>query len=264
MKRRVYELLEPARPGDVPSRVVDVCIIGLIIFSIGSLVVESDPRAFAAAPGFFVWSERVVLFVFSIEYALRHWSCPADERYRGAVAGRLRCAASPAVVIDLLAILPGLLPFVGLDLRFVRVFRVFRVLRIFKLGRYTRAFSLVIRVIQRTRDELVISLSFVLTLLLIASCLMYYAESDAQPEHFGSIPQSMWWAIVTLTTVGYGDVFPITTPGRLIAGAMAILAIGLVSLPTGILGAGFVNEIQEETERRRAASPKRADEITPP
>ncbi|MBZ0171678.1 MAG: ion transporter [Phycisphaerales bacterium] len=247
MKQRIHELLEPAREGDRVSRYVDLLIVGLIVFSVVSLVVESERDLHDRSPGFFLWSERVVLVLFSIEYVLRLWSCTADARYQEPVTGRFRCALRPAVVVDLLAILPGLMPFIGLDLRFIRIVRVFRVLRVFKLGRYTSAFALIVRVFVKTRDELLIALIFVLTLLLIASCLMYYAESDAQPEHFGSITDSMWWAIVTLTTVGYGDVYPVTGAGRLIAGVMAVLAIGLVGLPTGILGAGFVSEMQSKT-----------------
>ncbi len=154
------------------------------------------------------------------------------------------------MIVDLFAIAPSLLPFVGVDLRVFRIVRVFRVFRVFKLGRYTRAFEVISRVVIRTREELLVSLSFVLVLLLVASCLMHYAEAVAQPEHFGSIPDAMWWAIVTLTTVGYGDVYPVTGWGKLIAGVMAILAIGLVGLPTGILGAGFVDEMQAARKRR--------------
>ena len=249
VRARCHELLEPARAGDAASRAVDVALIALIVYSVVTMVLESVPQIADGYGGFFRVSEFLVLALFTLEYAARLWSCTTDARFRGAVVGRLRCAARPSMIIDLLAILPSLLPFVGLDLRVFRLVRVFRVFRVFKLGRYSRAFDVIARVVVRTREELFVSLSFVLTLLLISACLMYYAEAEAQPEHFGSIPDAMWWAIVTLTTVGYGDVYPITGAGRLIAGVMAVLAIGLVGLPTGILGAGFVTEMQNQRHK---------------
>ena len=150
-------------------------------------------------------------------------------------------------VIDLLAILPFYLPLLSLDFRFLRIVRLVRVFRIAKLGRYSKAVQTLGRVFRAKAAQLAIATSFILMLLVIASSLMYYAEHDDQPEQFSSIPASMWWGVTTLTTVGYGDVIPVTGLGKVIASIMAILGIGMFALPTGILGAGFVEEMQSAT-----------------
>jgi len=179
-----------------------------------------------------------------VEYLLRVWACVEDRRYQGALRGRLRFLFTAQALIDLLAILPFYLTFLTLDLRFMRALRLFRIVRVAKVGRYMSAFSLFGRVLRSRKEELILSTGVMLILLLLSSCLMYYAENEAQPEQFPNIPSAMWWAVATLTTVGYGDVYPVTALGRLLGAFTAILGIGLFALPTGILGSGFVEEIQ--------------------
>ena len=187
--------------------------------------------------------ETFSVVIFTIEYLLRLWTANIDPRFTKPFTGNLKFALTPFAIIDLLAILPFYLPFFGIDLRLIRMIRIFRLFRIFKIARYIKALTLIKNVFYKKKEELVISLVFTLFLLLIASTLMYYIENEAQPEHFSSIPETMWWGIATLTTVGYGDVYPITSMGKILGGVIAIIGIGLFALPTGILASGFSEEL---------------------
>lgn len=243
IRARVHQLLEPGPVTDTASRLLDAVIVTLIILSAAAVIVESVPSILASAGAALNTFEITVSIAFAVEYAGRVWSCVEDPRYRHPLWGRLRYAASIHALIDLAAFLPSLIT-LGPDLRVLRLLRVFRMLRLLKLGRYTGAIEIIVGTLRRTRGELFVTFLFILTLLVIAATLMHYAEGAAQPDAFGTIPDAMWWAIVTMTTVGYGDVYPVTPLGRLIAAVIAILAIGLVALPTGILGAGFTTEMQ--------------------
>lgn len=188
--------------------------------------------------------------IFTIEYLLRLWSSNVEPNYAGFLYGRLKFAFTPLALVDLLAIMPFFLVFLGLDFRFIRMVRLVRILRIAKLGRYMNAWKILGRVAKARREELVITSILLLFLLVISSSLMYYAENEMQPDKFPSILSTMWWAIATLTTVGYGDVYPVTAVGRLMGGIIAVLGVGFVALPTGILGSGFVEEIQKRQTNR--------------
>lgn len=147
-------------------------------------------------------------------------------------------------LIDLLAILPFYLPFlIKIDLRFLRILRLMRFFRVLKINRYNNSLNLVVSVIKEKKSDLALTGFVALMVLFVASFLMYYVEGDAQPDKFSNILSCFWWAIATLTTVGYGDVYPITGTGKLISGIIAVLGIGLVALPTGIVSAGFVDKI---------------------
>lgn len=252
VRDRVWRVLEPAREGDRTSRVFDVAIRALIALNVLAVILETVPaleQGFASA---FQVFELLSVAVFSVEYLLRVWSCTASDRYSRPVRGRLRFALSPLALIDLLAVLPAYLPAVGMDLRMLRGARLFRLFRILKLARYSEALRLFGRVFRSKRPHLVITLSLVGFVLLVASTVMYYAEHGAQPDVFASIPHAMWWGIVTLTTVGYGDVVPVTVLGRMMAGLFAVTALFLIAVPTAILGAGFMEEM--EIGQRRSAS----------
>jgi voltage-gated potassium channel len=170
--------------------------------------------------------------------------------------------ATPMALIDLMAVLPAYLPMLGLDLRFVRALRLLRIFRAAKLARYISALRLFGDVIREKREELILTTCLFGLMLLITSCLMYFAEHEAQPEAFPSIPAAMWWAVVTLTTVGYGDVHPVTSLGRLLASFSAILGIGFFALPTAILGSGFIQEVEKRKEHRGRKCPHCGRELT--
>jgi voltage-gated potassium channel len=242
-RRRVWRILEIAEPGDRASLVFDLAIRGLIAANVVAVVVESMPEVRDAGALWFPAFDVASVAVFSVEYLLRVWSAPEDERYAGAVRGRLRFAVTPLALIDLAAVLPAYLPMLGVDLRILRGVRLVRLVRILKLFRYSRALRSMGRTFRRKRAELLLTLSMVGLLVLVASTLMYYAEHAVQPDTFGSIPEALWWGVVTLTTLGYGDVVPMTLLGRIMGGLFALSGLLIVALPTAILGSAFVEEM---------------------
>jgi len=167
------------------------------------------------------------------------------------VRGRWKFATTPLAVVDLVAILPSLTPALGFDLRFLRALRLFRVLRLGKLFRYSESLHLLGRVIRREREALVMTLVILALLLLMSSIAMYFAEREAQPLMFSSVPATMWWSMGTVTAVGAGEMEPVTTLGRLLGVFIGFLGIASVALPTGILGAGFVKVFEDRRQRPR-------------
>ncbi|MCB1865518.1 MAG: ion transporter [Chromatiales bacterium] len=246
-RKRTWEMLSAASAGDRPSRFVDMAIIALIVANVAAVIVGSIPDVEAAWAGPLWAFEVFSVTVFTLEYLLRLWSCAEDPRFAGP-RGRWRFAARPMQIIDLLAIVPFYLPFLGVDARVARIFRLFRLIRILKIARYSRAFRMIGRVFVSRREELVLTSITLVFLLLISATLMYYAEHDAQPEAFSSIPATLWWAVVTLTTVGYGDTYPITLLGKVFGGLIASIGIGMVALPAGIISSGFVEQIERRRE----------------
>ena len=235
----------------------DVGLMALIILSVIGVMLESVPLiAEQFGPALFTFETAAVL-VFTVEYVGRLWTCTLDKRFTGAVNGRLRWARSPLAIVDLLAVLPFYLPFLGVDARFLRVLRLLRILRLAKLQRYMKSLLLLGKVWSNRRYEIVMTTVLMLFILIISASLMYYAERAAQPEAFASIPHAMWWAIATLTTVGYGDVTPATGLGRMMGAVVAVVGIALFALPTGILGSGFVEELEREREQERKKEERR-------
>lgn len=258
-RRRVHEILRGTRSGDQVARWVGLLILSLIALNVLVIVVESTEEVATPAdlPPFYLWFEWCSVAVFSVEYLLRVWSSPEDARFAGRGLPRLRFALTPMALVDLLAVLPfylGLLGLGGVDLRVVRVLRMFRLFRILKLGRYSVAMQNIGEALRARRGELGFAVFVILVLLLLASTLMYLVEQPHQPDRFGSIPAAMWWGIATLTTVGYGDLVPVTAVGRVLGAVIAVLGIGIFALPAGIL-AGALNE---------AVGRRRAEAVGPP
>lgn len=245
-RRRVFELLEIAGPQDRASRICDVALITLIALNVGAAMLESVPAFELRLRDFFRTFEAISVAIFTIEYVLRLWSVVESRvaSFRRPVTGRLRYAVTPIAVIDLLAVLPFYAAaFATIDLRFLRVLRI---LRILKLSHYFSALNVLLDVIRSERHAFGAAFFLLALGVLFAASGIYVFEHEAQPDAFGSIPAAMWWALVTLTTVGYGDVTPITAAGKLFGASITIMGIGMVALPTGILAAGF-----EEAMRRR-------------
>lgn len=254
LRLRVYEILNVGESGDRLSRFVDIFLIILILTNVLAVILGTVPSLGQRYGQSFAVFESFSVAVFTIEYLLRIWSSTSDPAYKDSFLGRVRFAMRPSMVIDLLAIAPYYLTFVVVDLRVLRALRLLRILRIVKLGRYSRAMQTLGRVLAQKKEELVVTLSAMIILLVISSSLMYFAEREAQPEVFSSIPAAMWWGVATLTTVGYGDVYPITWLGRVMAAVVAVLGIGMFALPAGILGAGFL-EALEATNCEEGACP---------
>lgn len=246
LKKRVYEILEIAKNDDTASRVFDIFILSLISLNILAVILSTVETLSNKYFDFFRFFEVFSVSVFTIEYILRVWSCTANEQFHRPYIGRIKYIVTPLALIDLFAILPFYLPmFIPLDLRFIRAFRLFRVFRIFKMSRYSRSMRTLKEVLKEKKEELLLVVFVAVVLLIIFSSLMYFIEKDVQPEAFSSIPAAMWWGIMTLTTVGYGDIYPITTLGKIIGALIAFLGIGLFALPAGILGSGLVEAVQK-------------------
>ena len=249
LQRVVHNTLGP-EPDSRIGKAVSLSITALIVLNITALVLETVEEIQDLSPRAFWILEAVSVAMFTVEYLLRVWSCVADPKYSHPIVGRLRFIVSPLALVDLIAILPfyaAILNLFGLDLRVLRAARL--VGRAARLGHYSSGLRTLGRVVQAKKNELITVVGVLSLLLLLASSLMYYAENKAQPDDFSSIPETMWWGIITLTTVGYGDVSPITAAGRALAGSMAVLGIGLFALPAGILGSGFIEEIQQRNRQ---------------
>ena len=248
LKKKVYEIIEEAAPGHRASEIFDIFLITLITLNVVALIVGTVEGIHLISPRVFHLFEVTSVGIFSVEYVLRVWTCTEDPRYAHPVKGRLRYMVSPLALIDLMAVLPVYLVFFvnlqGLDLRFLRLVRLLA--RIVRLGRYFSSLRTLGMVLHTKRGDLTAVVSVLFLLLVITSSMMFFAEHGAQPEEFASIPKAMWWSIITLTTVGYGDVFPVTAAGRLLAGVIAIVGIGLFALPAAILGSGFMEALEEE------------------
>ena len=200
----------------------------------------------------FFWEFAIIdlisVSVFTMEYIMRIWVCTLYDEYSHPITGRIRFAVSPYMLVDALAILPFYIPLIiPMDLRFLRILRLLRILRILKLGRYSDAVNTFHHILKRKKAELLLALSLLFIAMVLASSLMYYAEHEAQPEVFSSIPHSMWWALITLATVGYGDVFPVTATGKMLSGVVVIVGVMIFALPTAIFASGFIEEIDRET-----------------
>lgn len=228
-------------------KIFDVFILTLISLNVLAVILGTVEELASGYSGLLYGFEVFSVVIFSLEYIGRLWSCTKDERYKGAVRGRIRFAMSPMALIDLVAILPFYLPMlIPFDARFVRAIRLFRLFRMLKIGRYSDAARRLGNVLRAKREELGITVFAVALLLILASSLMYFVEHEAQPDIFSSIPAAMWWGASTLTTVGYGDIYPITPIGKVLGAAIAVLGIGMFALPAGILASGFAEEIQGE------------------
>ncbi|XVH30673.1 ion transporter [Haloferacaceae archaeon DSL9] len=226
---------------------LDTVIMILILGNVVAVILETvDPLYTAYGYEFYLF-EIVSVAVFSTEYIGRLWAATEHPEYSDPVRGRLRFALSPYMLIDMLAIVPFFLGFL-VDLRFLRAIRLLRFLRLFKLARYTESITLFATVLRKKKADLVVTSTIGAILLLLASSLMYFAERAAQPEAFSSIPEALWWGVVTLTTVGYGDVHPVTTLGKVIGAAVAVIGIGLFALPASILASGFMEVAIEDRE----------------
>ncbi|MEZ5425713.1 MAG: ion transporter [Pyrinomonadaceae bacterium] len=249
LRKKVWEIVEAPERDDKPKKkldMFDIFIFILILLNAVAVILETVKSLEQNYLEYFYWFEVFSVVIFTIEYLMRLWSSTSQPEYSHPFWGRLRFVFTPLAMIDLLAILPFFLAFSALDLRFIRTLRFFRLFRVFKLVRYSSSITLFGKVLKHRKEELIVTASIVLLLMVLSASFMYFAEHEAQPEAFSDIPTSMWWAIVTLTTVGYGDVFPVTTLGKIFAAIIAVLGIGMFALPTGILGASFVEELEQQ------------------
>jgi voltage-gated potassium channel len=243
LRRRVYLLLEQGPVGDGASVWVDRALITLILVNLVAVALESVPSLRHAYAPIFAAIEYVSLVVFTVEYGLRLWVAVEHGPYRQLkpLRARLKYVLSPAGIVDLVAVLPfWFSPLLPDDLR---VLLVFRIVRFFKITRYSPAMRSLIDVLHRERRALVGCLVMTVGVALVAAALMHLAEGRVQPDKLGTIPEALWWAIVTLGTIGYGDVVPVTALGKLIATVTILCGLIIIALPVGIIATAFAEQI---------------------
>lgn len=250
IRRRIYLILEPTEKGGILERIFEFLLIAIIVLNILAIVSESIKEVHDEYSQLFHHFEIFSVIFFTIEYILRIYSIVEHKKYTDPLTGRLKYMGTPMAIIDLMAFLPFYLSFLPLDLRFLRIFRLMGLFRMFKVARYMHALSMFKKVLYDRREQLVLSIIFILFILVIISTIMFYVEREAQPEKFTSIPATMWWGIATLTTVGYGDMVPITALGKILGGMFAITGVGLLALPAGILSSGFFEMMHRPRTRK--------------
>lgn len=251
-KQRVWTILDLASVDDAASRFCDLLLVSLILLNTLAVILATVPQLPATLLATLAIFEVGSVLIFTLEYGLRVWACTILTPFAHPLTGRLRFMVTPLALIDVIAIVPFYLPLlVTLDVRFLFALRLLRLFRLLKIGRYAPSLRLFGGVLREKKDELVLALGIVGLLLLFASSGIYMVEHTAQPDAFSSIPAAMWWGIATLTTVGYGDIYPITSLGKVFGSVVALLGIGLFALPAGIVASGFVEALERQ---RRAPS----------
>lgn len=245
----IFEVLEGDEPGRL-GQAVRQFIQVLIIVNVIAVVLETVESIRTLYQPFFTVFEDFSVAVFGAEYVARLAVCTRHERYASPILGRIRFALTPFMIFDLIAVAPFFIPFfTGMDMRVARTMRLMRIFRILKLARYSRAVHRLGLALRQSAAEIGVTLFAGSLILVVASACLFYVERDAQPDTFSSIPASAWWAIATLTTVGYGDISPITPLGKVIASGVAVLGVGVVALPAGILASAFAQTHVKEEER---------------
>jgi voltage-gated potassium channel len=250
LRHVLYRELEPlARHGmSLANRVV----VALILLSVTAAVIDSEPLLSAGRERMLASFEMFCGSVFLVEYLLRAWVCVENPHHGPGWRGRLHYLRTPGALLDLVALLPLLTTFIGAEAFVAGIVRMLRLLRLARFGRFSAALTHLREAVSSRAFELIASVWIGVVMLLVTSTLMYLVEGRVQPQVFGSIPRAMWWAIVTLTTVGYGDAVPVTVAGKVLAAFTAVVGVGAIAIPTGILASAFSDAVQRH--RRREGS----------
>ncbi len=254
LRHRIYQILEECDPSDRVATIVARTLAALIILNVVTLMLLTvDSVADVAGEmimGFLVAS----VMVFAVEYLLRLWVCVEEPGKT-----RLQYIFSLYSIIDLVAIVPVLVQLFfgvfGFEAMLARLLRIFWLVRIFKVIRYSNAIVTIGKVISSKKGELIITGSAVAVLIMAAASVAFLFERAGQPDDFSSVPQAMYWVIITLTTVGYGDIVPHTTGGKMVASAVSLLGVVVIAVPAGILASGFADEVRAKREARQSSEP---------
>lgn len=255
LERRIFNLIREDDINTFHANLIDGFLIVLVIISvIVAFLSTFDLKD--ETHDLILILETIFIILFTIEYLLRIWTAELMYENLSPWRSRLKYALTPMAMIDLFSILPFYLPLVGISVSSLNAIRIIRLLRIFKINRYTHSLTLIWMVLKKQAAQLFSSILVILVLMFIAAMLMYDVEHIAQPEVFDNALSAMWWAMATITTVGYGDIYPITTVGRILSAFITFMGIGLTAIPTGILSAGFITqsrEIKEMKDRENAS-----------
>lgn len=244
MRRALWRQLDPtAYEHKGLSPLNKIVVLTVLVASLAAIV-ETEPSIENWCPELFDYAETVFTVLFAFEYLARLWVEGENAQYRG-IIGRFRYALTPAAVLDLIAFLPGLLAPALPNLFLLRIARLLRILRLARLGRFSLAIRHLSYAVHERREELLLSVMLATIVLIFSATAMYLLEGESSPDAFGSIPRALWWSVCTLTTVGYGDIYPHTVSGKICSGLTAIAGIGLIAMPTGILAAAFSDAFQK-------------------
>ncbi len=243
-----YQALVEKR-GDHWARLLNGFLVALIVLNVIAVILESESSIHSLHPHSFWIFESISVVIFTVEYYLRVWICVEGKpQHQSAIKGRIRYLLSPMALVDLIAILPFYLGlFGGVDN--LLVLRSLRLLRVFKLTRYSHSMELLMTVFRQEAETMISAILILGVLILLAATGMYLVEGQQYPDTFGSIPRALWWSVVTLMTVGYGDVVPHTLLGRVFSGLIMVTGVAVAALPTAILASGLINELERRRER---------------
>lgn len=247
IKNRIYNVIRDDRKSIIGS-IFDGIIILLIIINVIVVVAETFSLP-SWVRNVFHYIEIISIIVFTAEYILRIYTSDLLFNNISPIKARIKYIFSFMALIDLFAILPFYVPFIiPIDLRVLRMLRIFRLFRVFKVNRYTNALTSIGMVFKKKKSQLLSSVFVVIVLMVVSSVLIYNIENESQPDVFSNAFSALWWSVATFTTVGYGDIYPITTMGKILSAVIAFLGIALVAVPTGIISAGFMEQINEENK----------------
>ncbi len=239
MRQKIYNIIEPAGDGDRASRIYDLTMMTTILISI-------FPLAFKGTNTLFVWIDHITVVIFIVDYILRIMT--ADLKLKKGVFSFLIYPFTLMAIIDLISILPSLLVFnSGFRLlRIVRLLRTMKVLRALKLLRYSKSFEIIVNVFKRQKNVLVAVATMAFSYIVVSALIIYNVE----PESFNTFFDAIYWATVSLTTVGYGDIYPVSTIGRIVTMFSSVFGIAIIALPSGIITAGYINEVTGENDKK--------------
>lgn len=245
VRSRLYTELEPdARVGSGLS-ILNWFLAIIIIASTVVAILLTEPLIVARLEVLFEWIDDVFVSIFAVEYVARIWV--AAEREGSQIwRKRVSFVLSPSGLLDLTILFVAIAPFITTNLMVLRLVRLLRIIRLAKLGRMSKAIRLVSDAIAARKFELLYTIFLAIAMLIFGATALYFVEGELQPEKFGSIPRALWWSVVTLTTVGYGDVYPVTVAGKIMTSVISLAGVGLIAMPTGILAAAFSEAVQKE------------------
>ena len=249
-QKNIYYIFEYSNPQNFLSLLDDLVITILTSISVIAFILETSPTFYEHYHEQLKLVEILVTGFFTLEYLIRIWICTVNPKYYHPIYGRLRYMITPLSLIDLIAILPFYLQLLFPGIKFIKFILLLRLFRLFKISRYSESLRTIFKVIAAKKEELIATLLIVILVLVFVSSLMFLVEHETQEDKFKSILHTMWWGVVTLTTVGYGDVYPMTPLGKVLSATVAFLGIGIFALPAGIIASGFAEEVQKRRVKK--------------
>jgi len=252
LKNFIYNTIRDDDKNDLKSNIFDAIIITLVVINVLIVFFDTFNNIHQYIEPYYIIIDTISIIVFTIEYCLRIWTAELMYPNISPAKARKKYIFSLKALIDIIALFSFYLPlFTSNNIRIIRIIRLFRILSLLKINRYSHALEDLLNVIKRKSIQLLSSIFIVGVLIIFSALLMYHIENDAQPESFDNAYSSLWWTIATLTTVGYGDIYPITILGKLLGIFISLLGIALIAIPTGIISAGFMEQSREEKSKLR-------------